>query len=595
VILDQIATAPNPQFARLPWIDLCGTWDFAFDDADDGLRDGWYKAGAAFKHQIEVPFPPESERSGIGDPSFHRICWYRRPFDDPRTGEGERVLLRFGAVDYSATVWINGTYVGSHEGGSTPFSLDITPALGQDAAAHTLTVRVVDDPADLEQPRGKQDWREEPHGIFYRRTTGIWQPVWLEVVPAIWVEDLRSTFDRSQWTVRVEAALSDQAGPGSSLSVELETGNGSLAKGEWSASGRTLRGSIDLRSASGADDLSRLLWSPESPTLLGARVTLRSPGKPDDVVLSYVGLRTIEVRETGFSINGRSHFLRFVLSQGFWPESHLAAPSRDAIEREIKVIRSLGFNGARLHQKAEDPRLLYEADRKGLLLWGEIGNAFTYSDRAIERHAREWRDIVVRDRNHPSIIAWVPFNESWGVEDLALRADQQHAVRAAYHLTHALDGTRPVIGNDGWENVAGDITTAHDYSWDPNHLRELYGPEATLSALLERFRSGQRSLTVGGYSGDGNPVMLTEFGGVSFAPGKGENWYGYGTVRSAEEFVERLRALVDAVSPPALISGFCYTQLTDTLQETNGLLTESREPKVPIEVLHRIISGGSDT
>jgi hypothetical protein len=282
---------------------------------------------------------------------------------------------------------------------------------------------------------------------------------------------------------------------------------------------------------------------------------------------------------------------RFVLEQGFWPESHLAAPDAAALEREVDLILALGFNGARIHQKVEDPRFLYWADRKGLLLWAEMANAFVYSERAIARHGREWREVVLRDRNHPSIIAWVPFNESWGIGEVGRSPEQQEAVRAAYHVTHQLDGTRPVIGNDGWDNLAGDLLTIHDYSWQADVLRRRYADESALDETLRDYFPGSRRVVIGEFDPAGKPVLVTEFGGVSFAPERGEEWFGYGTVTSDRDFIDRYRELCSALHASTLLAGFCYTQLTDTLQETNGLLTESRTPKVDIEAIRAITAG----
>ncbi len=590
MILERVADAPNPQFVRDGNIDLCGEWEFAWDDNDEGLAAAWWSSDATFDQRINVPYPPESPLSGIGDTGYHPVCWYRRTFVDPRDDASDQLLLRFGAVDYVATVWVNGRWVGGHEGGSTPFTLDITHALDADTTEHIVTVRAFDDPQDMEQPRGKQDWLPEPHAIWYHRTSGIWQPVWLETAPACRVDDLHWTFDRSTWSVGLEVMLNRPAPAGSALDARIELPDGSSLSGTWSIAGRSIRASLDLGPSGGITHPHNLLWSPETPVLLGAEITLTTDAG-QDTVLSYTGLRTIVVDASGVTINGVPSILRMVLSQGFWPESHLAAPSRQAITREVDLIRGLGFNGARLHQKAEDPRFLFEADRQGVLLWVEIGNAFRWSDRAIGRHAAEWREVVIRDRSHPSVIAWVPFNESWGVEDLAVRDDQRHAVLAAYHATHSLDGTRPVIGNDGWEHVVADIVTAHDYSWDPAHLSRLYGMGASREVLPTLYRAGHRRLLAPGMDASGKPIMLTEFGGVSFAPESDDEWFGYGTVRGEAEFVARLRALVQAIDRSDAIAGFCYTQLTDTLQETNGLLTEHRVPKAPLETLRAIIAG----
>jgi hypothetical protein len=255
------------------------------------------------------------------------------------------------------------------------------------------------------------------------------------------------------------------------------------------------------------------------------------------------------------------------------------------------LIRELGFNGARIHQKVEDPRFLYWADRLGVLIWGEIANAFVYTERAIDRHASEWREAVLRDRNHPCIIAWVPFNESWGVGEIGYAPEQQEAVRAAYHRTHMLDGTRPVVGNDGWEYVEGDLLTIHDYEWNAETLRDRYSRPEQLPNTLESHFPGSRRLVVGDNDASGIPVMVTEYGGVSYAPNSGEKWFGYGKVGSNEEFLAKYRDLTDPLNESTLICGFCYTQLTDTIQETNGLLDENRNPKVPIEQIREITTG----
>jgi len=571
--------------------DLTGIWQFGHDDADQGLQDGWNQPSHRLDREIVVPFPPESPKSGIHDTGFHPVIWYRRAFADPRTEKNERLLLRFGAVDYRADVWVNGHHVASHEGGMSPFTVDITHAIDPDSREQVVTVRAEDDPEDIEQPRGKQDWRTTPHVIHYNRTSGIWQPVWLEVVPAIHIESIRWSFDRANWTAPLEVALSHRAKPGTRLDVALEHEGDIIATTSCSVQGRFARGLLDVTRGEMTMDRQQALWSPERPTLLGARLTLTAPDQPDDEVLTYTGLRTIRVDGRKIRLNDVELYQRLVLNQGYWPESHIAAPSNDALKREVELILALGFNGARNHQKAEDPRFLFWADRLGLLLWGETANAFTYTDLGIDRHIREWRELVVRDRNHPSIITWVPFNESWGVDDVGYSANQQHAVKSAYHATHQLDGTRPVVGNDGWENVIGDILTIHDYAWDPATLEHRYGSDTAPEEMQDRYENGHRRLTVGDYDVANKPVILSEYGGVSYAPARGENWFGYGMVSTAEEFLEKYRDLTTVVSDSRQLAGFCYTQLTDTMQEINGLLTENREPKVDIDEVRKITIG----
>ena len=588
--LESIGQAPNPQFVRPGWTDLSGVWHFAFDDADTGLAERRYLHPERFAERITVPYPPESRLSGIHETGFHPWLWYARQFTVPALATGERLRLCFGAVDYSAMVWVDGTRVGEHSGGQTPFSFDITDALGS-GDEHWIVVRAEDDPHDAEQPRGKQDWRAEPHGIWYERTSGIWQPVWLETTPAIRIESIRWGFDAAKWAVDFEIALSQRSAPGSELAISFEHGDRHWPGMRIDAIGREISGSISLLGSREIMELRTALWSPEHPNLIGATVTLTAPGQPEDVVESYLGLRTIETTPRGVLLNGSLRYLRMVLHQAYWPESQLVAPSPEALEREADLILALGFNGARIHQKVEDPRFLWHADRKGLLLWGEMANAFTFSDRGVDRLEHEWREVVKRDRNHPSIIAWVPYNESWGVNELSRSERQKHAVASAYHLTHRIDGSRPVVGNDGWEQVEADLFTIHDYSWNERLLERRYKDAAGIELAMGTHFPGNRPLVTDRFDPAGKPVIVTEYGGVSYAPESGEQWYGYGTVRSQAEFIQRYADLTGALTRSDILAGFCYTQLADTLQETNGLLTESREPKAPFETLSAITRG----
>jgi len=586
MLIDQLASSPNPQFSRPSQVDLSGEWRFRFDDDDQGVRQRWFANPDALDRTITVPYPPESELSGINDKTYHAISWYARELDDARTNPEQRLLVNFGAVDYEATVWVDGVQVGAHRGGHTPFTVDATDALDPEASTHWLVVRAFDDPHDLEQPRGKQDWLPEPHIIWYHRTSGIWQPVWAEVTPAVRINNIWWKFDPARWLVDYEVELSATPQAGTTLAIDLDFGDERLSSVTVACNSRVVVGQMGLGTQQ-AGDTGRLLWNPDRPKLIGATLTLTG-GVSDDVVHSYLGLRSIELVGRKFLINGRPTFLRFVLNQGYWPESQLTAPSPEALKREVELIKELGFNGARTHQKIEDPRFLYWADRLGLLLWGESANAFTFSDLAIDRHAGEWREAVLRDRNHPSVIAWVPFNESWGIGEVGRSPQQQEAVKAAYHRTHQLDGTRPVVGNDGWENVAGDLFTMHDYTWDQDLLRKRYATEAGLPDTIASFFPGARHMAVGDFETAGKPAMVTEFGGVSFAPDAGEDWFGYGKVRTAEEFTAKYQALVDALAESDLLCGFCYTQLTDTEQETNGLLDEKRQPKVDLKTLYSV-------
>lgn len=582
-------TAPNPQFVRRSWIDLTGTWQFRYDDDDSGLHFGWWNEEfGAESLEITVPYPPESKLSGIGDPSFHPVVWYQRLLPEIPADSPERTLLRFGAVDYESTVWINDTYVGSHTGGSSPFSIELSTAWLRNLGDARLTLRAFDDPIDLEQPRGKQAWTEEPADIWYKRTTGIWQPVWLEFVPGVYLDHVRWLFDPESGSLDFDLELNRLPVEPAEVTLTASSPDGSEVSTSLTLDGRLGSGNLNLDGLRQDATLDHLLWSPESPTLLLTRITTSG----GDSVDGYVGLRNVSLGKNGFAINQQQHWLRLVLSQGYFPDSHYAAPSAEAIRREVELILALGFNGARTHQKAEDPRYLYWADKLGLLVWGEIAAAYIWSDKAINQLANEWQELVRRDINHPSVIAWVPFNESWGISDVSTNRHQQDAVRSLCTLTNSLDGSRPVIGNDGWEHVSTDVFSLHDYNWQGEELRSRYSNGKSNEDIASTYtEAGKIAVAAVERPINDLPIMITEYGGVSFAPAEDESWFGYGKVSNRGEFEAKYRELTSALQDSEELVGICYTQLTDTEQETNGLLTENREPKIDLEILNAITRG----
>lgn len=594
----QDGSYPRPQLMRAHWADLTGTWSFRHDDEDAGSEAGWHNGFDG--REILVPFPPESTASGVGEPGFHPVVWYSRTIGPEQLraagrGEGvDRVLLHFGAVDYRASVWIDGAYVGSHEGGHTPFSFDVTRLVAGDGE-HLLVVRAEDSPLDATQPRGKQDWHEAPHRIWYHRTTGIWQPVWLEAVPAVRVDAVRwRPSDRAE--VRVSVRLRGQVPGGGRVRVAL-----------WWADRAENLGSVDVAMPAGVDTIDavvpiarqrngqaapELRWSPERPRLIDASITVLDGDAVLDAVASYLGLRTVSVQRDTFVLNHRPYYVRSVLSQGYWPDSHLTAPSGEAYRAEVELIKELGFNAARVHQKVEDPRFLYWADRLGLLLWGEAPAAYTFDAQAVQRLMREWMDVVERDCSHPSIVTWVPANESWGIQEVAEDPAQQAYARALADVTRALDPTRPVISNDGWEHQNSDIITVHDYEGDGEVLARTYADERARTALLSGMGPVGRRILIEGVDDLGLPVMLTEFGGVNYEPGnpRADAW-GYTDALDEEDFLARITALYEGVRRSEFLRGSCYTQLTDTMQETNGLCTADRKPKLPVERIREAVVG----
>jgi beta-galactosidase/beta-glucuronidase len=575
---------PRPRLTRERWVDLCGAWDFAHDDEKAGIEGRWFERSDAFDRKIEVPFPPESELSGINDKGYHPIVWYRRTFSAVQQA-GERLILHFGAVDYSARVWVNGQLVATHEGGHTPFSADITGALVE--GEQVVVVRAEDRPLDGTMPRGKQDWEPTPHAIWYDRTTGIWQPVWLEPVPATYLTSFHLTPDITKNTVTVEARLNH--GYQGWLSVTLRKGEEILAVQQVLVSGDYVESAITIPRAKNGQRRGDLNWSPENPNIITVGAVLLSEnGEPVDTVQSYFGFRSAGIGGGRFLLNDRPYFVRSVLEQGFWPESHLAAPSADALRKEVELIKALGFNACRIHQKIEDPRFLYWADHLGLLVWGEMANAYEFNAGAVDRLTREWLSAVDRDRSNPCIVTWVPINESWGVEDIARNPAQQAYASSLYYLTKALDPTRPVISNEGWEHTFSDIIGVHDYTQHGSQLTDRFGSQEAIDATLGTFKPNRKRQRLIEDDRE-QPVMLTEFGGISFHPAAGQNWMGYATVATDEEYLGILRDLFAAIYASPELAGFCYTQITDTQQEKNGLYDEHRNPKLPVDRLREII------
>jgi beta-galactosidase/beta-glucuronidase len=582
---------PRPQLRRERWVDLCGTWGFAYDDDRVGIAERWFERPEPFQREIRVPYPPESELSGIGETGHHPVVWYRRELRIEPGFRGGRLRLHFGAVDYKASVWVNGRLAIEHRGGHTPFSAEIGHLLG-DGDTQTLVVRAEDDPGDLQQPRGKQYWDKAPGFIWYHRTTGIWQPVWLEPLPDVAIAELRWTPDLDRLGVDLTVRLDGTAPEGSRLRVQLlgDEPRRALIDDSYSVSGKEVRRELML--ANGSDSIPRrrhLLWAPDHPSLIDAIIELvGSDGTVIDRVESYFGMRRIEARDRRFILNGIPIFLRLVLAQNYWPGSLLAAPSPDALRQDVELARQMGFNGIRIHQKVEDPRYLYWCDRLGMLVWAEMANAYVYSDRSAEMLVGEWVEAVRRDYNHPSIVAWVPLNESWGVPNLDRSETERHFVKSLYHLTKALDPTRPVIANDGWQHAVGDIFGIHDYAQSGDLFRERYADRETVERTLRDVRPHHHRLLSAGGEMDEQPIVVSEFGGLAFSSDESDEWFAYGEIGSADEFLARYEGLVDALLESTALAGFCYTQLTDIEQEKNGLLTEDREPKLDIAAVREI-------
>ncbi|MDH7482361.1 MAG: glycoside hydrolase family 2 TIM barrel-domain containing protein [Armatimonadota bacterium] len=567
---------PRPDFMRAAWQNLNGKWQFAIDNEKSGMEKGWH-TGHDFPSEILVPFCPESRLSGIGMTDFMNAVWYRRHFKVDKALQGRRLLLHFGAVDYEARVWVNGHEVAHHRGGYTPFSADVTDVVDMNGE-NELVVYAVDELRTGFQPSGKQSHRLESYGCMYTRTTGIWQTVWLEAVPETYISSLAIWPDAMNGRVALEIGITN---PAKEISLEAKVLTG----------GKEIR-SESLKQISGQNVLTisiprPKLWWPGRPFLYDLRLCLLKDGKVTDEVMSYFGLRDVRIDGDRVLINGKPIFMRLILDQGFWPDGIYTAPSDAELKADIQRSMAYGFNGARLHQKVFEPRTLYWADKLGYILWGEFpdwGCSIANHPQARENFIREWTEVVLRDRNHPAIIVWMPLNEAHSSHDRYLPV----FFRELYNLTKRLDPSRPFIDASGYTHVITDIWDLHDYDQNPKSFAERYGPfgkDPKTETLARNDPKFEPPYT-------GQPVVVSEYGGIWWNPGqKDDKAWGYGDrPKTEKEFIERYRGLANVLLENPHIAGFCYTQLTDVEQEVNGLYTYDRKPKFPPEKLKPIIA-----
>lgn len=394
---------PRPQFARKDWLSLNGEWDFTFDDEDVGEEEQWYRTDTKglFSRVIQVPFAFQSKLSGIEDPSFHDVVWYRRTFEVPEGWNGKRIVLHFGAVDYLAKVWVNDQLVVVHEGGHTPFQVDITPSLLK--GRNTIILRAEDFSRDVTLPRGKQYWLEQSAAIFYTRTTGIWQSVWLEPLSAVHLSKTMMTPDIDRNEIRLRTFLQGfKSADPLKLRITVSYDSEVIAEDQYMVmNGEQLR-TIGLGDF--ADHGLGRLWSPEHPNLYDIQFQLLRNEEVIDEVASYFGMRKVSIENGKLCLNNRPYFQRLVLDQGYFPDGILTAPTDEELKRDAQLTKEMGFNGVRKHQKTEDPRFLYWCDKLSMLVWSEAANAYEYSEEYVRRFTKEWQEIIERDYNHPCIV-----------------------------------------------------------------------------------------------------------------------------------------------------------------------------------------------
>lgn len=573
------AEHPNPQWERKTWKNLNGPWEFEFDFGCSAVeRRLWEKK--RFDREILVPFCPESRLSGIGYTDFINGVAYRRNFELSQEELSGRVLLHFGAVDYEASVYVNGTLVGSHKGGYTSFCFDITKHVAP--GPNTLFVAVKDDVRSGLQPKGKQAHLYASSGCDYTRTTGIWQTVWLEFVPERHIQSAKYYPDPANGKVTVTGLVQGQG----TLQLTALWEDKPVGEAALSVEDGFFTVQLDLSETH--------LWEPGKG---GLYTLLLSFG--EDRVKSYFGLRTAKFQGRKFLLNGKSLFQRFVLDQGFYPEGIYTAPTEEDLVKDIQLSFAAGFNGARLHEKVFEARFLYHCDRLGYLVWGEYPNwgldhAHPLST---ETYLNQWSEAVERDFNHPAIIGWCPFNETWGYRE---EREKNALLTSLYKLTKRLDPTRPCIDSSGNYRVLSEVYDIHDYDQDTQSF------QARWDGLTDRIRetggvipaedpffnsapegpSGRAPFFNQPY--DDQPIFVSEYGGIRWPDDTVEGW-GYGNAPATpEEFFARYKGLTEALLNNPEIFGFCYTQLYDVEQEVNGLYTYGRAQKFDISLIRKI-------
>ena len=568
---------PRPHFRRDNWLSLNGMWEFEFDDNHDGEMRGIHNGKIKLEREINVPFTYQYPASGIGDKTFHDTLWYKKSFVYDRVGDS--AILGFNASDYITTVWVNGHYATTHQGGFAPFTVDITKYLNE--GENVIVVRCYD-PLDPTIPRGKQSWLNDPFSCWYTPNSGIWQSVWIDFVGDDSLEDFSITpdIDTNSFSgeIKLRNSLADL------IEIKVFYDNKLVKRQMFSPDGKYTRYTVKMMEINFVDEVT--YWAPEHPNLFYVDINLYRGDELLDSVHTRFGMRKISITDDGrVLLNNKPLYQRLILDQGYWKDSGLTPPSVESIKKDIEFTKAAGFNGARKHQKFEDPYYYYLADELGLLTWCEMPSSYNFNTDEVSYVTDEWQQIVNTAKKFSSIITYVPINESWGVRKALTSVEQQNFARSLYYLTKSIDPSRLVSTNDGWENISdSDILAIHDYASLGSELKEKYN-EFTYNDAFQTFRRV--------YANDnpymGQPVLLSEFGGIMFERDQRDDNWGYNSAaKNDDEFLARLKALVEGIYD-ADFQGFCYTQLTDVQQEVNGLLDSEHNPKIAPEKIREIL------
>ncbi len=566
---------PNPQYMRNHWENLNGKWEFEIDKSNSGKDRKLYNK-KSLNNEIIVPFCPESILSGVSETDFLNSVWYKKEITIKN--KNKLIFLHIGACDYLTTVYINGIEVGTHKGGYTPICFDITDYV--DIGTNTIVINAIDENRNGVQPSGKQSRLCYSHNCDYTRTTGIWQTVWLEYIPKIHINKFKIYPDYANGTVRLQLSVVGNA----DLSVNVYYENKIVGHEKVKICGNNIYVTIKLSEIH--------LWEVGAGRLYDLELIYG-----EDVVYSYFGLRNVSLEGYKFKLNGKTVFQRMVLDQGYYIDGIYTAPSDEALLNDIKLSLSAGFNGARLHQKVFEPRFLYYCDKMGYMVWEEYANwgLDVSTLDALTIMLDEWLETMERDFNHPSIIGWIPLNETWDYESkyYGFVPANRKVIESIYKVTKLMDNTRPCIDTSGGFHVYTDVFDTHDYEQDVDKFTTMMHELQNDDILNDSINRNEGWKWRQKYRGE--PVFVSEYGGIKWDAENDNKAWGYGDApETKEEFIQRYKGLTEAIMKNTKTIGFCYTQLYDVEQERNGLYTYSRQPKFDMNVFKKINTQPAD-
>jgi beta-galactosidase/beta-glucuronidase len=570
---------PRPDATRKEWEDLNGLWKFRFDPHNSGLSEGWQK-GFSSDLEILVPYAYQSPKSGINEHESCNVVWYEKKVV-LQSLKNKRPILHLEGSDYFTDIYINGQHMTHNEGGYHQVSVDLSVVLDKEI---TIVIRV-EDALDATYPRGKQRWKTPSYECFYIETTGLYKPVWIEYVGTTFLSSFKMTPDITKRALDISYLID-----GNIDNVSIET---IITYDETLISQSTQRVTRNIFSLSHplTTDLQTMklhLWQPNSPNLYDISFNLIKDGEIIDTLNSYFGARKFDIIGPQILLNHVPIYMKMILDQGYFNDGHMT-PTEEDIIKDILLMKSLGFNGVRKHEKIEDARFHYYCDVLGLLSWVEMPSFYEFNDIAAKRMLDEWQMIVKSHYNFPSVMAWVCLNESWGVPGIIDDKHQQAFADAMVHATKSIDQTRIVISNDGWEHTHSDVITLHNYRETYDELYQSYNDITKVLNRKAEYKFLPKFPLANGYEYKQQPIIISEFAGIAFEKDTDSGW-GYGkNVQNESEFLNKLESQVNALLDIPQLSGYCITQLTDVQQEVNGLYTEDRKLKVDLSKLKKII------